>query len=361
MGYEILQEIKNRNLPDVLKSETGINATDHESWRVRRDEIKKLLTREFCGYMPQFPCETEGFIAKEDKDGYGGKAVVQTLEIRVRSPFSYFSFPVQLCIPKNVENPPVFVFLSFTPTIADGLGEEILDNGYAIANLYYQDVAADKEDNYLSGAGRFCTRNPYDSWGKLSMWAWGASRIMDYLLLREDVDFGRVAIMGHSRLGKAALICGAMDERFSIVVSNDSGGGGAALFRGKTGEGIANLAKPGSHCWFSENFFKNHQTAEELEFDQHFLLALAAPRKLYVCSATRDEWADPASEFLACVAASPVYEILGRKGLIYHGEYPKADTALHEGSIGYHMREGTHHLGRYDWQQIIAYRRKHDV
>jgi hypothetical protein len=352
--------LRKRRLPEVLRNSVGSFCTNEDQWMLRRQEIRQLLCREFAGFQPVFPTVVECYVIKEEIT-FGGKSVTYELEIRSKSPFSYFSFPCTLTLPREVVKPAVFLYLSFTSAIADGLGEEILDHGFGIANVCYQDIAADREDDFQSGAGRFCSRNRFDSWGKLGMWAWGASRIMDYLQTLDFIDTGRIAIMGHSRLGKAALWCGALDERFSLVVSNDSGGGGAALFRGKTGERLSDLANKGSNCWFCGNLFQYVSREEELPFDQHYLLAMIAPRHLYVCSASLDDWADPVSEFLGCVAAAPVYELLGVRGLEVPDTLPKPGEHFHEGRIGYHLRPGTHYLSRNDWQLVMAYREKHRV
>ena len=352
--------LRNRKLPEVLMGNGGIICTKEEQWARRREEIRQLLCMEFAGFQPVFPTKVECSHAREDIT-FGGKSVTYELEIRSKSPFSTFSFPCTLTIPREVVRPAVFLYLSFTPAIADGLGEEILDQGYGIANIYYQDIAADREDDFQSGAGRFCKRNRFDSWGKLGMWAWGASRFMDYLQTLNFVDVGRIAIMGHSRLGKTALWCGALDERFSLAVSNESGGGGAALFRGKRGERLSDLANKGSNCWFCGNLFQYVNREEELPFDQHYLLAMIAPRHLYVSSAALDDWADPTSEFLGCAAATPVYELLGVRGLESPDALPQSGEYFHEGRIGYHLRPGTHYLSRNDWQMIMTYRKKHGV
>ncbi len=353
-------ELNKRKLPGLLKKPDGTMITRKEDWEQRRKEIRGTLCENLTGFPPEFELCVNGSTVKEDRNSYGGKAFRRLVDLQITTPYSHASFPFQLCIPKETEKPPVFLNLSFTPEAADGLGEEILDNGFAVANVYYQDIAADMADNYYSGVGRICRRNNFNSWGKVSMWAWGASRIMDYLMTLEEIDGNRVAVTGHSRLGKAALVCGAFDERFSLVVSNNSGGG-AALFRGKEGEGIEDLAKGLSRLWFCDNFYGYGQRTEDLPFDQHFLLAMAAPRNLYVTSASMDAWADPKSEFLACVAASPVYELLGWKGLVHNNAYPEDNQVFSEGRIGYHLRKGTHHMGRFDWNRIMEYRRQHSV
>ncbi len=357
------EELKKRALPPLFLRDDGTNVTDPAGWEVRRKEIKDLLYREFYGYPCRFPTKTEGIVMKQDPNAYGGKAYTDQVELRVTSPFAWFSFPCTVTLPKGAdgEKHPVFVYLSFQPQTADGLGEEIIDSGYGIVNLYYQDIAADREDGFVSGVGRFCSRNPYDSWGKLAMWAWGAQRAVDCLLTRTDIDPARIGVMGHSRLGKAALAAGMFDERFSITVSNDSGAGGAALFRQKKGEKIADMKNPGANCWFGRNLFAYADKEDQLPFDMHFLLALAAPRFLYVCSASEDDWADPESEYLSCLAASPAYELYGLPGLIAPDRYPQAGDSFPEGRIGYHMRKGTHYLSRYDWQKVIAFRDRNRV
>lgn len=402
---EIEKELKRRKLPELLSFSDGGRVENAQDWMRRRTQIRELLCREFAGYAPGFSVTTEGEACIRDENAYGGKAVREKIILNFRTPFNAFSFTFELFIPKagDTGKKPVFVYLGFTQTPADGPGEEIVDNGFALAHISYQEIAPDKNDGFANGLGTFCTRNPYDSWGKLGMWAYGASRAADYLSERPEIEAGRMAVMGHSRLGKAALLCGAMDERFSLTVSNDSGAGGAALFRGKCGERAKNLA--GSSCahWFCGNFVSYADREEQLPFDQHFLLALTAPRYLYVASASEDGWADPLSEFLSCAAASPAFEICGAscapsafesdgvqrmpsasgpdgtrrvcRGLVLESAAAEAPavsenahdalllptTPLHQGHIGYHLRQGTHHLGREDWQHVMAFRRKHGV
>lgn len=350
----IKEALEKRKLPPLFEKETG-------DWLERRREIQEILSSEFCGYATRLKAETQGRVIRREENSYGGKAVTEYVELLVISDYSSGSFPFTITLPKGLEKAPVFLYLSFQPEIADGLGEEILDGGYGIVSVRYQDIAPDYFDDHKGGLGRFCTRNPYDSWGKLRIWAWGCSRIMDYLETAPGIDLDRVAVMGHSRLGKAALLAGGFDERFRLTVSNESGGGGAALFRGKTGEVIENLYGQASRLWFDGNFFRYRKKEAELPFDQHFLLALAAPRYLYVASASEDNWSDPASEFLGCAAASEAYERLGLPGLVCEDRMPETGETLHEGRIGYHLRKGTHYLSRWDWQQVIAYRERHHI
>lgn len=357
----IKEKIKQRELPELLRMQNGDPMKNLSDWCRRREEITQILRSQMLGYPPRISYRVTGQVVRTEEEAFGGKSVQKTIDLRITSPFSYASFPIEYVAPKGIEHPPVFLYFSFTDCIADGIGEEILDAGYAIANVYYQDIAPDYYDEHKNGLGRFCTRNPFDSWGKLAMWAWAGSRMLDYLLENERLDKNRIAVLGHSRLGKTALVCGAFDERIALTVSCGSGAAGAALFRGKTGECIENLYGQGSRLWFAGNFFAYRGQEAELPFDMHFLMALTAPRHLYVASATKDAWADPESEFLGCVAASEAYGIYELPGFVYPREFPNRQSTYHEGTIGYHIREGSHYLSRYDWQQVIAYRQKCNI
>ena len=177
---------------------------------------------------------------------------------------------------------------------------------------------------------------------------------MDYAQTIPNLDLSKATVIGHSRLGKTALLTGAIDERFTCTISNNSGCSGAAISRGKQGETIKDIYER-FPFWFCKNYKKYIDNEFNLPFDQHFLLASIAPRKVYVSSAQDDLWADPISEFLSCVAASEVYEKLGLKGFIYPNRLPKAGDVFHKGNIGYHLRAGKHYLSREDWINFIKF------
>ena len=240
--------------------------------------------------------------------------------------------------------------------------EQILSAGYGVVTFYRGDADPDFHDGFHNGITPMIYKKGQDwpepdQWGAISAWAWALSRTLDYCGLDSDIDEKKVAVIGHSRLGKAALWAGATDERFAVVISNCSGEGGAALFRRQFGESVQDLNRHFPH-WFCANFHNYNGRDSELPFDQHELLACIAPRPLYVASADADSWADPKGEFLAAREASKVYEFLGVPGLAV-SEWPAVELPSIEGNVAYHLREGKHDITLYDWQNYILFADKY--
>lgn len=240
--------------------------------------------------------------------------------------------------------------------------DKIIDRGYGVATMSYQDIYPD-----VAGKGKehsitalFPDDHPDrvapDEWQALGAWAWGLSRIADFLETQERVDMRKITVMGHSRHGKAALWAGAQDERFGIVISNNSGCGGAAMSQRVYGENIARITNSFPD-WFCPYFSSYANNEANLPFDQHELVALIAPRKVYIASAVEDRWADPKGEFLSGYYAGPVYELYGLKGL-ETSVLPSVRQPIMN-DIGYHIREGIHDVTDYDWMRFMDFADKH--
>jgi hypothetical protein len=357
MNMTLENRLLERGLPNLLGNASA------ETWPMRRKELLAVLSREVYGAAPEFGVELHSFVEAKDEAAHGGKATREWVRLSFITPGGMYSFPFQLLLPKTKDPAPAFVHIAFQQKAQGALRpagldeympvEEILDAGYAVANLYYEDVTSDTPER--DGLARACPHGRADGWGKIGMWAFAASRVLDYLLARAEIDAARVAVSGWSRLGKTALWCGAQDERFSMVISTESGCGGAALHRGKAGESPRDITSRFGY-WFCRNYAGHAQNGAEAPFDQHFLLACIAPRALFIGSAHEDEWADPVSEFLGAAAASPAYSLLGTKGLIAPDAHPRPGQAFLDGNIGYLLREGSHGMSREDWLSHMRFR-----
>ena len=358
--------LKQRNLLPVLAMNDGSPVTP-ETWEARRKEMMDALVTYSYGVTPPAPLRVWGEIEKDNPKSYGGKVREQRIRLFFETEKGVCSFPVYLFIPNRTEKPPVFLHIAFRFTAkADEVPltyvpvEEIIDSGYALALVFYIDMVNDAHFGDFSDgiAAHFVTtvhRAPTE-WGKIGMWAYGASRFLDYLLTRKDLDAAHTAVVGHSRLGKTALWCGAQDERFFMTISNNSGYGGAATSKGGHGERVRDFLRAGSWDWYCENFKQfTDEKEDEKPYDQAFLLALVAPRHLCVGSAKEDRGADPESEFLTTLHASQAWELLGRKGLVVSDHMPRTDEVLQEGDVGYHVREGGHFFSREDWMNYIRF------
>jgi hypothetical protein len=385
-------------LPDPLRFEAGGAVATAGEWRTRRrPEILQLFEQHVYGRSPGPPSAMRFVVAETDTKALGGLATRRQVRVLLDGTEGGPAFDLLLYVPNAAPRPaPAFLGLNFGgnhsvgpdrairvprswmregPGVADHRAtdegratgaaawpvERILDRGYALATAYYGDIEPDHPDGWKHGvrarigpgsSGRFAA----DDWGAIGAWAWGLRRALDYLESDAEIDGRRVAVIGHSRLGKTALWAAAQDERFALVVSNDSGEGGAALARREFGERTESITSAFPH-WFCSRYREYAGREAALPVDQHELLALVAPRPLYVASATEDLWADPRGEFLAAKAAEPVYRLLGADGLGVE-EQPSPDRPV-GATIGYHLRTGGHALTAYDWEQYLDFADRH--
>ena len=329
-----------------------------------RKEMLDILQREEYGYMPPPPDKISFDVTdKYIKFFCAGKAISKKIDITVSVSGKSFTFPCYASIPTKEGKHPFFVCINFSDAVVDRFipTEEIIDSGYAVLSFYHNDVTKDNAD-FTDGLAEVFyeagIRSSDTDPGKIALWAWAAQRVMDYAETVDSLDKDRAVVCGHSRLGKTALLAAATDERFKMAYSNNSGCSGAAITRGKQGERVYNIYKV-FPFWFCKNYQKYVDNEDEMPFDQHYLAAAIAPRPLYVASAEKDIWADPASEMLTCAAVSEVYEKYGLDGFISEDRLPRVGDEFHEGCVGYHLRAGEHYMGREDWQKVIRFINRH--
>ena len=358
-------------LPDPLQFDDGREVRNARQWeKKRRPQVLEVFAQELYGHMPARP-EGLHFSTISEETVYAGLGLRKVVRIYLDADQTHW-FDVLIHLPKDAAGPvPMFVGLNFKGNDAT-LDERadfrwpyelVLKAGMGVATAWRDSIEPDGKDSKLAEAEGVCrdggVRSWYNKdgdWGAISAWAWGLSRIVDYLETDEAYDTDRLAVIGHSRLGKTALWAGANDLRFDMVISNDSGCCGAAISRRKFGETFAVIDTSFPH-WFTREFDKYKGREEIFPADQHWLIALAAPRPVYVASATEDLWADPKGEWLAAKAAEPVYALFGMQGL--DDGMPAPDVSDGDGRIGYHIRRGTHNILAFDWQQYISFMNRH--
>jgi len=355
--------LKSLQLPKLLEFADGSPVRTVEDWQRRRKEILDLLCEEEYGIRPPVPTEVSANINEVDENAYAGKVLEQRLTLSMDVENKIFSFPLNVFIPKFVKKPMIIVYIAFRPDIPDRYLpiEEITDEGFAVATFCYNDIALDREDNFTGGLAGILKKGDVragNDTGKIMMWAWAASRVVDYLETRSDIDLKNIAVMGHSRLGKAALVAAAYDERFAFSFPNNSGCSGDAITREKEGERVEQITDRFPY-WFCPNYKKYAGREAEMPFDQHFLVAAIAPRHVCAGTAVEDSWADPNSQYLAYVAADEVYKLFGVKGFVHPDRLPEVGDIFHEGMLGFHMRSGTHFHSRYDWLRYMEFMKKH--
>ena len=395
-------KVPDYELPELLQTNAGNPVTTAADWqKVRRSEILEMFRTHVYGRVPEDAVtKTVSVIQEESDEALGGTAVRRQVRLYLKAQGEEPFIDVLIYLPKSrVEegkSTPIFTGLNFNGNHSITTEEEVpvhqkwarndarvghrnnrasessrgatahrwqvellIKSGFGLATAYYGDIDPDYDDGWENGVhGLFGSSKNLkaDDWGSIATWAWGLSRMMDYFEQDDDIDHGRVAVTGLSRLGKTSLWAGAEDERFAIVISTDSGCGGAALSRRMFGETVKRINTSFPH-WFCDNFVKYNDREHRLPVDQHMLVALMAPRPVYIASAVEDVWADPKGEFLSGREANPVYKLFARRGTI-ELEQPAINTPIGD-FIGYHMRTGGHDANEYDWEQYIKFARRH--
>jgi hypothetical protein len=381
-------------LPDLLRLKNGKEVNSRFEWeKKRRPEIISDFKKEVYGKVPGKLCLSSVEPVEQDSNALDGRAIRKQVNLIVSKNGKTIKVGLLMYLPKIKEPSPLFVGYNFygNQTVSRDPGillptswvmnepsygitnhqateesrgahqsywcvEKLINSGYGLATVYYGDIDPDKND-FTDGVHPFFYKAGQvqpapDEWGSIAAWAWGLSRILDYLVTDKSVDKKNVIVIGHSRLGKAALWAGALDKRFAMVISNESGCGGAALSRRIFGETVERINNSFPY-WFCTNFKKYNRKENLLPVDQHMLIALIAPRPVYIASAAEDLWADPVGEYLSGFHASEIYNLYGFEGLS-SPEMPAVNKPVMN-RIGYHIRSGSHKVTEYDWDQYIRF------
>ncbi len=388
-------------LPSLLTTESGGVVKSAVDWtQTRRPEVLALFEQHVFGKTPSQWGKVNFEVTQTLPKALNGKATRKHIRITLAEVPQWPGMEVMLYIPNGLNQPaPCFVGPSFggnhavsTETdvplstrwmrpskdkhIVDNRATEasrgnessrwplelILDQGFALATYYYGDIEPDHAEGWKDGLRAALRPDGAQTiwqdgdWGAIGAWAWGLSRIADYLQTDTAINAQQLAVIGHSRLGKTSLWAGAQDSRFGVVISNNSGEGGAALMRRNIGETTAIITKAFPH-WFTPTYSRYANNEAACPIDKHMLIALAAPRPIYIASAVEDTWADPKGEFLSGLNAQPVYDLFGLKGYNVT-EQPPIDAPIGD-FIAYHLRTGKHDVTRYDWEQYLKFAQRH--
>ncbi|MCE5348131.1 MAG: acetylxylan esterase [Bacteroidales bacterium] len=353
------------NLPDVLATMDGREVTSARLWnKVRRPEILELFRENVFGRVPETPCEKSFKVVNMDKYAMGGTATLKQVEITISTGGKSLVIHLTLFTPNNAKRPvPAFLLIDNRGAVNTDPSrkvksefwpaEEVIARGYGIAVFYNADVDPDNFDDFKNGIHGILDKypRPDDAWGTIAAWAWGASRCLDYLVTDKDIAGNKIAVVGHSRGGKTALWAGAEDPRFAMVVSNESGCSGAALARRRFGETVSRINTNFPH-WFCTNYKKYNNNEDTLPVDMHMLLALIAPRPLYVACASEDLWGDPRGSYLSLYNALPVYNLLRTNSDIPE-TMPPLNKQVKSGRVAFHIRDGIHNMLLKDWNWFM--------
>lgn len=380
-------KIPDYTLPDPLTLNNGKKVTSVKVWeKKRRPEIFEMFETQMFGRAPEKPADMHFKTVSVNPNSLGGKATRKDIVIYFEKGETPQHMNLRIYVPNQAKKPvPLFLGISFGPnyTVVDDPDiivtppsdptvrsrnsrgsaasswqlDMLLDRGYGLATFHSADLDPDTDD-FSNGVHTMYykegqTHPAPDEWGTLAAWAWGASRALDYMETDDDIDHDRVGIIGHSRNAKAAVWAGAADERFALVLSGNSGCCGVALSKRKYGETVEAMNVRFPH-WFCYNYKQYNDKEDEMPFDQHELVALIAPRPIYIASAEDDRWSDPKGEFLGGKHAEPVYALYGLQGIGVE-DWPAVNQFYDKGYIGYHVRSGGHAVTKVDWEHFLDF------
>jgi hypothetical protein len=379
-----------KDMPDPLVMRNGQRVTSKDQWfKERRPELKKLFQQYMYGYAPPAPAKVEYKVERVDPKALGGKATLKEITILLAGADGP-KIHLLLVVPNKRTGPaPVFAGMNFCGNHAvlddakirlstawmypgrkgiknnrateEARGTEIdtwaieqtIDRGYAVATFYSGDVDPDRADVREGVQNYFGPKTPGEhDWGTIMAWAWGIQRVIDYLVTDSDVDSRRIIVVGHSRLGKTALLAAALDERIAVVIPHQAGMGGSAPSRGTVGESVKRINTSFPH-WFNGTYKRFNDQPEKLPFDQNALVALCAPRPVLFSNAVEDTWANPDGQFQVLLAADPVYRLLGVEGVAV--KQAPAIGQLVDSRLGYFIRAGKHSMTREDWRVFVDF------
>ena len=381
-------KVPNYILPELLTCNDGTKVATAQEWEQRRrPEIMEFFSKSVYGVTPKSDIKVKYKVVAKNRKALGGKATMLQVMFtftgnnKTQRALALVYYPNS----RPKAGAPVFVGYNFkgnhgashdptvlyspyfdtisnsnSPLLERGVQserwpmEKIVERGYAAVTMCYHDIYPDYKGGAESSLLRLLPTTEVEGsrWQAIGVWAYGLSRIADWVEQQPWANGEQMCVIGHSRQGKAALWAGVQDERFKVVISNNSGCGGAALSKRVFGESVRYITKRFPH-WFCKDFTKYSEREAELPFDQHQLLALVAPRHLYVASASLDRWADPKGEYLSAFHASPIYKLYGMKGLESE-QMPKIGEPIMN-AVGYHIREGKHNITPYDWNHYLDF------
>ncbi|MEQ6118467.1 acetylxylan esterase [Reichenbachiella sp. MALMAid0571] len=385
-------KVPDYTLPSLMISQEGKKISNIDDWQnIRRPELLSLFEQNVYGKIPDFKYEMDFKVGKIDKKALSGKAYAKEVVVSFYNERDTVDMTIMIFLPaKSKKAVPLFLGYNFYGnqsihpypeiTISESyvnnstkLGvtgnkvdessrgmrssrwavERILERGYGLAVIHYADVDPDFDDGFKNGIHRLVDEESAKNWPSISAWAWGLSRALDYIETDSKIDEKRIAVFGHSRLGKTSLWAGALDQRFALVISNDSGCGGAALSKRQFGETVQVINTAFPH-WFNSKFKEYNSNEANLPIDQHMLIALMAPRPVYVASAVDDRWADPRGEFLSIYHASKAFKLYGGD-VMTSDEMPEIDSPVIRGKQAYHIRTGGHDVTSFDWEKYMDF------